>query len=70
MRPANLQWLRDKKRQKRIKTACQKLNGARDKELIKRKKGSEKGEKRKTKDNIKYKDTKDNINYKDTKYKN
>ena len=26
-----------------------------------------KGEKRKTKDNIKYKDTKDNINYKDTK---
>ena len=28
---------------------------------------SEKGEKRKTKDNIKYKDTKDNINYKDTK---
>jgi hypothetical protein len=27
----------------------------------------EKGDKRKTKDNIKYKDTKDNINYKDTK---
>lgn len=27
----------------------------------------EKGEKKKTKDNIKYKDTKDNINYKDTK---
>lgn len=30
----------------------------------------EKGEKKKTKDNIKYKDTKDNINYKDTKDKN
>jgi hypothetical protein len=28
---------------------------------------SEKEEKIKTKDNIKYKDTKDNINYKDTK---
>ena len=87
MRPANLQWLRDKKRQKRFKTACQKLNGARDKELIKRKKKTclrekgpppevrkgesiEKGEKKKTKDNIKYKDTKDNINCKDTKDKN
>jgi hypothetical protein len=31
---------------------------------------SEKGEKRKTKDNIIYKNTKDNINYKDTKDKN
>ena len=34
---------------------------------VKRKRGSEKGKKSKTKDNIKYKDTKDNINYKDTK---
>jgi hypothetical protein len=31
---------------------------------------SEKEEKRKTKDNIKYKNTKDYINYKDTKNKN
>jgi hypothetical protein len=29
-----------------------------------------KGEKRKTKDNIKYKNTKDNINYKDTEDNN
>ena len=34
---------------------------------IRKKRGSEKGENRKTKDNIKYKDTKDNINYKDKK---
>ena len=44
---------------------CGKVSARRKQELMLP--WSEKREKRKTKDNIKYKDTKDNINYKDTK---